>query len=401
MWARVDCNSFAVPILSATWQWRATNKCSSLKNSKLDTSGAVGIWVSGSMANHSCHPSISRYFIGDMMIWRANFDIPANTELTIGYNSSYGDYADRQEFVASYGFVCECVLCLSQQNTPCQKMTERHAKTHEMLKCFERSKPTNINIFFRLIEEIEATYVFPPSRDPRLHLSVLIAKLVINCKRSMQHHVLKLSHMFLKSLGFEVDVMRAHWKIKVWGFMGPEVVQVLADLLRVCTAFNTELCEGLYEDLKTAYTIMTGEAESLGWYYGQSKMARLDELLKDKDEKITEKKKELREMVAKRDNEITEKKRKMEAILKEKEELMERLKEKENEVNAKEEELKEMLAKNAHVMERGGELEDMLEEREEVLKEHEQELNETFKAKDNVITENQEQNGKREEIAKA
>ena len=279
---RIIYNAFAFSILSGDWQWRAAHEPSAPNESTDGNSSAIGMWLKASYINHSCNPTVRRSFIGDMMVWRAQTDIPPNTELKFGYISGVQDYAGRQEAVGKYGFTCECNVCLSEKNTPPDKMKERDMIVLEIIKCFENPTPTDIEVYFKFIEDLQSTYLFPPSQDPRRSLIIPIINLTTVCKaENMPAPLMRLGIALLQGLGFELDVTLSSWRTKTWGYMCDDVVPLLADLLQVCGKINPRLCEGLYEDLRKAYTIMAGEVESFDGYYGHTRLENLEERLKE------------------------------------------------------------------------------------------------------------------------
>ena len=72
---------------------------------------ADGLWHMASMFNHSCLPSATYSWIGDLMIVRANRDIEVDEEITIAYVAITETYEDRQHRLAKFGFLCSCQLC--------------------------------------------------------------------------------------------------------------------------------------------------------------------------------------------------------------------------------------------------------------------------------------------------
>ena len=287
MESRKDFNSFEFPVLSADWMWRAASDDFSQETPKPESATAVGIWLKASMINHSCYTSVRRSFVGDMMIWRAERDISVDTELHFGYVHSFREYDHRQEQLANYGFACGCELCHAQRNTSNAKLEERDAKIFEMIECNKRSMP--VNSYFTLIQEIEITYDLPPTQEPRLHLIVPIITLMRACKVANDVVALmRLGLIFLRGLGFQVYVTNDHWAIMHWGFMADEVVWVLTELIQVFETKEPKLCKDLYKDLKTAYIITAGEAESFEGFCAQSGLAQVEKPLDDLEKKTEE-----------------------------------------------------------------------------------------------------------------
>ncbi|KAH7382969.1 hypothetical protein BKA64DRAFT_173875 [Cadophora sp. MPI-SDFR-AT-0126] len=92
---------------------------------------STGLWIHASYINHSCLPNLTRSFIGDMMIIRANSDIPPNTELTQQYLAPEAHFLTRRkEFPLHWDFECDCVLCTSEAKSP----DEMHVQRRELVE---------------------------------------------------------------------------------------------------------------------------------------------------------------------------------------------------------------------------------------------------------------------------
>lgn len=280
---RIIYNAFAFSILAKDWHWRTPLDASAIKYEKVDGSSSIGMWLKASYINHSCYPTVRRSFIGDMMIWRTQIDIAPNVELNSAYISDTQDYAVRQESVAKYGFACECQICLAEKATPPAMIKDRDTIVLEIIKCFEASTPMDLDVYFTLLGKLQATYIFPPSQEPRRNLILPIMNLMEACKKggNMLAPLIKLGITLLQGLGFELDVTLSSWKIKTWGYMCDDVVPVLADLWQACGTMQLRLFEGLERDLKTAFTIMAGEGESFEGMYGSARPEKLEEELRD------------------------------------------------------------------------------------------------------------------------
>ncbi|EDQ89843.1 uncharacterized protein MONBRDRAFT_36878 [Monosiga brevicollis MX1] len=79
----------------------------------------AGLFVHGSLFNHSCVPNVHLHFHGDELVATASKPIPANSELTI----SYGPLAVRDAWHAArqtqlrntFNFACQCIACAPAQ----------------------------------------------------------------------------------------------------------------------------------------------------------------------------------------------------------------------------------------------------------------------------------------------
>lgn len=77
-----------------------------------------GIWLRASYMNHSCIPNTFRAFIGDMMIVRAASDIKAGEEILTSYTPTMAPFPKRKKKLSSWGFQCDCRLCLVERKLP-------------------------------------------------------------------------------------------------------------------------------------------------------------------------------------------------------------------------------------------------------------------------------------------
>ena len=77
-----------------------------------DTHSAI--YLLKSMINHSCLCNCISQDLGDYSYVLALEDIPQNTEITISYDTQTKPLADRQETFKSFGFVCKCMLCVTE-----------------------------------------------------------------------------------------------------------------------------------------------------------------------------------------------------------------------------------------------------------------------------------------------
>ncbi|KAI5274328.1 SET domain-containing protein [Aureobasidium subglaciale] len=80
-------------------------------------SNTISVFVQASYMNHSCVQNTSRSFVGDMIVVRANSDIPAGTELTTSYVPAISSEPNRHaELLDSWHFECACPLCESEKH---------------------------------------------------------------------------------------------------------------------------------------------------------------------------------------------------------------------------------------------------------------------------------------------
>jgi hypothetical protein len=116
-----------------------SSRAAHLADTESASGHSSGIWVQAARLNHSCFSNCRRSFIGDMQILRAAQDIPAHTELTHPYRipaATDHDYEKTQQELRSYGFICECSLCVDAKRTSEDVMSERARLRNDLLMAF-------------------------------------------------------------------------------------------------------------------------------------------------------------------------------------------------------------------------------------------------------------------------
>ena len=105
------------------------------------------MWIRASYINHSCLPLVRRTFIGDMMVFRAQADIPVDTELKFGYISCLEEYEQRQKMVKKWEFQCECQVCLAEKDYSHKKIKKRAKITEEIIEHFENNTAKDLGMY--------------------------------------------------------------------------------------------------------------------------------------------------------------------------------------------------------------------------------------------------------------
>lgn len=141
---RITYNSFAFPSLTYKFHWKSGHTPDDLTE---EDSGSIGVWIRASYINHSCLPLVRRTYIGDMMVFRAQADIPVDTELKFGYISCLERYEQRQKMVKKWGFQCECQVCLAEKDYSNKKLKKRAKITEEIIKHFENNTAKDLGMY--------------------------------------------------------------------------------------------------------------------------------------------------------------------------------------------------------------------------------------------------------------
>merc|ERR1719375_1521629 len=75
-----------------------------IKTGVADESGTSGLFLVGSLVNHSCRPTATRVFLGDLLVCRAARDLAAGDEVTDSYISVIQPAYARRSALLDYGF---------------------------------------------------------------------------------------------------------------------------------------------------------------------------------------------------------------------------------------------------------------------------------------------------------
>lgn len=121
----------------------------------------IGVWSFISHINHSCISNVERCFIGDMQIIRATRDIEADAELLISYKPAlpFESYDEAQQRLSSWGFVCDCSLCLDRKATSEKVLLERKSLNKEFFQFLRSENPaSNISKARRALKRLNRTY---------------------------------------------------------------------------------------------------------------------------------------------------------------------------------------------------------------------------------------------------
>ena len=218
----------------------------------------LGLWRTASFINHSCVPNTRRAFIGDIMIFRAQRDLPVGTELTINYCPTVLPLEQREKRLESYSFRCSCQQCVCERQTKKKAFSQREGANLQLFKEVIESPSVDAGIFGPRLNAIEKTYKFPASEEPRRTLIFPCINLIRGCvNNGLMAEAFDIGMRLLKGMGFEVEVTATNFIVKRWGAMEDEVVAVLAFMWRACGQVAPALDRNIEDVLRTAYTMVS------------------------------------------------------------------------------------------------------------------------------------------------
>ncbi|KAI1104844.1 hypothetical protein F4804DRAFT_306049 [Jackrogersella minutella] len=128
-----------------------------------ERSASTGLWVHAAYVNHSCIANVEKEYIGDLMVLRACRPINAGEEIFHSYDESSHYEARQAALMATWGFKCDCALCVAEKTDDAALQKKRRELADEADAFVERenwanAKRLTITKARRLEKMIEDTY---------------------------------------------------------------------------------------------------------------------------------------------------------------------------------------------------------------------------------------------------
>ena len=227
--------------------------------------GCMGIWITASLINHSCLPSVQQSMCGDMIILRATRNLPKDTELRLNYCGTTENVEDREEHLKQYDFICCCALCTCQRKTTPKTQKARSEAYKRIIERFKSDEPTDMATYFILLTNVSKTFDTNPAEEPRRILINPAINLISASSdtpaadSSLKEYVTKVGLLLLKGLGWDIKTNASKFQVKRWGLVTDEVVAVLADMWTAYGVTCLSIVKEVEAVLRTAYRIMVGE----------------------------------------------------------------------------------------------------------------------------------------------
>jgi tetratricopeptide (TPR) repeat protein len=127
------------------------------------SNASAGLWILASYTNHSCIPNAEKESIGDLMVLRATRPIGAGEEITHSYDESSDYDARATALMNTWGFTCNCALCIAEKADSPTLRKKRRELESEVNALVERdsavrAKRLSILKARRLARSINDTY---------------------------------------------------------------------------------------------------------------------------------------------------------------------------------------------------------------------------------------------------
>ncbi|KAL0929523.1 uncharacterized protein CTRU02_215422 [Colletotrichum truncatum] len=253
-------DSFSRKIASNGGQW-------TVQESEFAT---TGLWLLASRINHSCIGNCRRSFIGDMQIIRATRDLEAGTELLFAYRAPQHleSYADVQKGLSSWGFMCNCELCLSRKETTDKTLAHRKALTKQLSKVLNSHQGTVIPAVKRILLQMENTHSPGVPEDIRLDLwDPYFALGAVLLSGGKPAECIQMIVKGMETLGFGITTTangKMAFQVTRWGYLTDMTPWAFLHIYRAYERLAPELCVAAKQYAGMAYSILVGEEETLG-----------------------------------------------------------------------------------------------------------------------------------------
>ncbi|THH28831.1 hypothetical protein EUX98_g5351 [Antrodiella citrinella] len=121
---------------------------------------AVGVYELPSFCNHSCLPSATKVFFGDVIVMRAARDLSRGEEVTSYYRPGTKPYNDRaRDLNRVWGFTCDCCICLADR-------ADGQAALSLRARVYDEPAPSTLSSAQQRVAELLSSYV--DTRERRL-----------------------------------------------------------------------------------------------------------------------------------------------------------------------------------------------------------------------------------------
>ncbi|KAI0379498.1 hypothetical protein F5Y04DRAFT_290376 [Hypomontagnella monticulosa] len=251
-----------------------------------DVYKSCGVWLLASRFNHSCVGNCFRSFIGDMLIVRACADIEVGTELHLEYRSPkpYENFQETQkDLMKSWGFTCDCALCLSKKSTSPEIFQKRkdlkkrldqlpvltgsathRAQAKQIVDIMKQTYTTGLDTQLLPHKELWAPYFW-------------LGEGFIDAGKPIEG--MKMLVEALEAVGFVIEASypggaagkttkkKTTLEIKRWGATSELTVDAFLLMLRPSSTLAPELRDVVKEYARVAYRVSHGEDETLNKLY--------------------------------------------------------------------------------------------------------------------------------------
>ncbi|KAK8067626.1 TPR domain protein [Apiospora saccharicola] len=242
---------------------------------------SCGPWPLASRMNHSCLPNCRRSFIGDMLIVRATRDLSAGAELDISYRggSRALTASDREWLKSTWGFTCECELCISSPASPPDTLWHMLESLDRMSKAMPidgaQAAKANISNAGKLLSQMRATWEYTDlDRNVRRssnfnldHAEFRVKLASILLRMGNPWDAIKMALRGLRLLGFDIASpplkegakAKPEFCVRRWGVATDSALDAFLPLLKAYKSAAPSLLPMLRPYALKVYSMVVGE----------------------------------------------------------------------------------------------------------------------------------------------
>lgn len=268
-------NVFGAPRTSRESVAVRTTNLASDKDREVDsTFHTCGIWYLASHINHACASNCRRSFIGDMQTIRTARDLDEGTELFFWYHvpAAFESYGETQKGLKTWGFTCDCAICLEKKSTPDASVAKRRTLKRELRRALGGTpQQANIAKTLKVLQQLEQLYSSAATKPGAVKLELWESYFALGQAYFVRSKLLDAVEMTLKgfeALGFIVagcprggtaKSAKPIFRIEQWGMAVDESVNAFVRLFQAYESLAPELAAAVRDHAVTAYTIVIGE----------------------------------------------------------------------------------------------------------------------------------------------
>lgn len=226
--------------------------------------------------NHACLKNTQRSFIGDVQIVRAARDMEAGTELLFWYKApeEYKSYAETQAGLASWGFQCQCALCLAKKAWSAREMRTRQGLREQLERAMSVPGMGNAR---QVLNRMEATYSAAERTPGAVRLELwdpCIALGALLLQSGKPADAIEVTLQGLEALGFIIvaapprkkqrPAQQNELSVKQWGLPGDYTPAAFHTLFQAYKQLCPPLAVSAKQYARTAFSIVVGDTSTVG-----------------------------------------------------------------------------------------------------------------------------------------
>lgn len=204
------------------------------------------------------------------MIVRAARDIKKGEQITHAYCPTTDFDARREALLKTWGFVCNCSLCIAESLETSAVRKKRHTQLETILK-LKPDEKYSASLFqkgIQLVGSVDGTYAKPATEQPRQAVFQAFQHLAEMKHRTTLDEILVTLHGALGALGYKIGESQDGVFIERHGSISTLLPEIFHQFSMVYTQFSKFSIAKSYHELAVRfYEVVFGERESFSDKY--------------------------------------------------------------------------------------------------------------------------------------